>query len=1215
MAILTAVSLVLMLSLTVGPAVTSLVWLHQRDKARLAEQIAANQLRETYAAQARTLRRGGQPGRRFEALSLLAKAARISPGPDLRDEAIACMALVDVRVDRQWPIDLPSFSRPAADRMFERYCLSDDGGNLAIHSLKDDSLLLSLPGFGKRCQAMQFSPDGRFLAASYDDHEFYFWELAQGEALPWITGEVTAWAFSHDGQLMAIGRADRAIELLSLSDGQTQGRFKVDDVPISLDIAPNGMSLAAACGHVVKILDVATGRDLATLPHQGEVQCVRWGAKGRLLATLSYQNYIRVWEVDGWKLAWRDKPHLVTRVTAARETDAQHIAFSPDGDLLACEGLEGIRIFDPWSGRVLLSLGGLLSGAQGSDAFGPDGKSLFGLTVDHAHAVCWEVGRGNEFRQIVQYAGEGSGSAVSVDFHPGDHLLAVGEGRGTRLVDPATGLDLARLETGTSETVRFRPDGEGLATAAVHGLAFWPIGVRDEGSTRHHIVGPPRALYQSSATGYASGVAWGPDGRFLAWSDRPRGEVIIEDLELQTARKVFSGIAHLRDLAISPDGRWLVTCPWRGSAIQVRELKTGRLVWQLEGDRGRALFSPNGRLLATAMDDMIRFWQVGSWHLLRELTCKAAGAMAFNPDGSLLAVNSANGVVRLIDPEIAKEEAKLENPDPGVDPFQLAFCSDGTLLAMANGRRAVQLWDLAQVRQTLAKIGLAWERPQPPPNDFPLALGTLELHEMKRDARLAEHAGEWSRAISMRSALISADPVDHNQWLRRGHDRVQIGQWREALADFEAASRVERTSAVLRGQVGFLVGPEETWNGWRPVPDRWYHLALTFDDATGILKVFIDGSVVMWRRTTRPPGYDGHPLIIGAIMESGLPKAAFWGKAANLQMWRVARTQSQIQADLRKFLDGDDPVSADLIGRWIPGGGAATILVDSSGHHHDGRIVGSVSVVSIEGRAPAGLPPACRYALSFEGPEGYIEIPDAPCLRPRSFTLEGWFNFADVFRGSCLFSKPVGDRSAVSLALEYQDAGSAQELEARVAQALALLAMGDHGEYKRLCVWLVARYRETQDASLASEVAHIASLGPTSLDEFGPCIELAERAVAAEGGHDSLSMLGAVLYRAGQYSRAASHLQQAASMHGKGGTPQNQIFLAMTYHAMGDDLRARDELNRTETSIPQTLAAKSQSRPGERLPDDWVTPAEMRMLRAEAGSLLMDASFPTQPFR
>ena len=94
-ALLTAVSGVLLLSLTLGPAITSIVWLHERA----SQRAAADQLRETYAAQARSLRQSGQPGRRFQALSVLAEAARIRPGPDLRDEAIACMALVDLQID------------------------------------------------------------------------------------------------------------------------------------------------------------------------------------------------------------------------------------------------------------------------------------------------------------------------------------------------------------------------------------------------------------------------------------------------------------------------------------------------------------------------------------------------------------------------------------------------------------------------------------------------------------------------------------------------------------------------------------------------------------------------------------------------------------------------------------------------------------------------------------------------------------------------------------------------------------------------------------------------------------------------------------------------------------------------------------------------------------------------------------------------------------
>ena len=119
------------------------------------------------------------------------------------------------------------------------------------------------------------------------------------------------------------------------------------------------------------------------------------------------------------------------------------------------------------------------------------------------------------------------------------------------------------------------------------------------------------------------------------------------------------------------------------------------------------------------MDDKVSFWELGSWRLLNEVSCTAAGTMAFSPDGSLLAVNSADGLVMLLDPATGETLARLQNPDPRIDPFHLAFSSDGTLLAMANGRRGVQVWDLKQVRQTLREIGLDWDWPRPSRDDDP----------------------------------------------------------------------------------------------------------------------------------------------------------------------------------------------------------------------------------------------------------------------------------------------------------------------------------------------------------------------------------------------------------------------------------------------------------------------------------------------------------------
>ncbi len=77
---------------------------------REARELATRRLYDAYLAQAQAGRWSGRPGRRFEGLAVLKRAAELVPtlglGEDamleLRNEAIACMTLVDLRLDRQW---------------------------------------------------------------------------------------------------------------------------------------------------------------------------------------------------------------------------------------------------------------------------------------------------------------------------------------------------------------------------------------------------------------------------------------------------------------------------------------------------------------------------------------------------------------------------------------------------------------------------------------------------------------------------------------------------------------------------------------------------------------------------------------------------------------------------------------------------------------------------------------------------------------------------------------------------------------------------------------------------------------------------------------------------------------------------------------------------------------------------------------------------------
>ena len=62
-------------------------------------------------ARAQALRQGGQMGQRFESLALLQEAVGLACSLDvldesalgLRNEAVGCLALVDLRVAQEWP--------------------------------------------------------------------------------------------------------------------------------------------------------------------------------------------------------------------------------------------------------------------------------------------------------------------------------------------------------------------------------------------------------------------------------------------------------------------------------------------------------------------------------------------------------------------------------------------------------------------------------------------------------------------------------------------------------------------------------------------------------------------------------------------------------------------------------------------------------------------------------------------------------------------------------------------------------------------------------------------------------------------------------------------------------------------------------------------------------------------------------------------------------
>jgi WD40 repeat protein/tetratricopeptide (TPR) repeat protein len=772
-------------------------------RAREEEDAKTEKLYQSYVEGAKASRFSRQAGQRFATLDAIRKAAQIARDrnmpaerfDELRNLAIACLALPDFRTLHEWEAFPRGAVASGSDPQCKLYARLEPGALLiSVRRVKDDQEVAQVPTFADT-DGLLFSATGRYLIA-LGGWRKRLWDLSESEPkLLFDRTGVHGVSFDPHEKHAVFGLADGSIIQLDLSAPKqpplTLAKLGQGPVHWPLFDPADTTRMAAIQNDKVCVLDVTTGAVLSWIPEPMPAKALAWHPSGTFLAIACGAVSIHVWDV-----ARRQR----VAVLDGCRSGGIRLAFSSDGELLLGAGWEGKLRFWRWrTGQQFLRHPG---GAHLE--LDPIGRLLI---VEGKRARVVEVTSGREYRALVRQTNTTSHlSYWPGEIHPDGRLLAVPMTDGVRFWDLATGNEIGLVRMNYFSRLAFAAS-DGLLTNGIGGLVYWPLR-RTQTDAGEYRLGPP--WYWGPGQWWGFGVS--KDGQVVAQPNGDSGSLV------WNARQVEKPVAlrpqqDVRDGNISSDGRFVAAASrLEAGGVKVWEAVNGRFIREFPVGRwAEAVFSPDGRWLVVEGDLGRRMVRVGTWEEVTIVWPAGRSTyITFSPDSRLMALASADGLIRLLEPATGREKARLEDPNQD-SAGTLAFTPDGTrLVAVSDDAKAVNIWDLRLIREQLAELGLDWDEPPYPPAPPPQKLEPLRVTVVGGEM-INSPPAMLTYELQTYSLGLLGNPFDAELYFQRGRIYFQMNNPGKAMPELNMALALQPDHAGARFVRGKLHQARREW--------------------------------------------------------------------------------------------------------------------------------------------------------------------------------------------------------------------------------------------------------------------------------------------------------------------------------------------------------------------------------------------------------------------